>query len=121
MGFVTGSTKEIPGDFKDLAKESGILHLFAASGLHLGIFIGSIQYLGNLCFSKRKWISLFLSLSLGFIYLAALDFPVSFLRAYLFVFLTLTASLFYRKIGPSDLLLSPLLVLHFFYFTIFLA
>ncbi|TGK85205.1 ComEC/Rec2 family competence protein [Leptospira bourretii] len=121
MGFVTGSTKEIPGDFKDLAKESGILHLFAASGLHLGIFIGSLQYLGNLCFSKRKWISLFLSLSLGFLYLAALDFPVSFLRAYLFVFLTLTASLFYRKIGPSDLLLFSSACIAFFLFYDFLS
>lgn len=81
MGFVTGSTKEIPGSFKDIAKESGILHLFAASGLHLGIFIGSLQFLGNLCFRKRKWISLILSLGVGFLYLAALDFPVSFLRS----------------------------------------
>ncbi|PKA23561.1 competence protein [Leptospira sp. mixed culture ATI2-C-A1] len=121
MGFVTGSTKEIPGDFKDLAKESGILHLFAASGLHLGIFVGSIQFFGNLCFPKRKWISLFLSLSLGFIYLAALDFPVSFLRAYLFVFLTLIASLFYRKIGPADLLIISSACIAFFLFYDFLS
>ncbi|PJZ85494.1 ComEC/Rec2 family competence protein [Leptospira harrisiae] len=121
MGFVTGSTKEIPGNFKDLAKESGILHLFAASGLHLGIFIGSIQFFGNLCFPKRKWISLFLSLSLGFLYLVALDFPVSFLRAYLFVFLTLTASLFYRKIGSADLLVISSACIAFFLYYDFLS
>ncbi|TGK92734.1 ComEC/Rec2 family competence protein [Leptospira brenneri] len=121
MGFVTGSTKEISGSFKDIAKESGILHLFAASGLHLGIFMGSLQFLGNLCFSKRKWISLLVSLGLGFLYLAALDFPVSFLRAYLFVFLSLTASLFYRKIGPADLLVIASACIAFFLFYDFLS
>ncbi|TGK84619.1 ComEC/Rec2 family competence protein [Leptospira noumeaensis] len=121
MGLVTGSTKEIPGSFKEMAKESGILHLFAASGLHLGIFIGSLQFIGNLCFTKNKWISLILSLGLGFIYLAALDFPVSFLRAYLFVFLSLTASLFYRKIGPADLLVISSACVAFFLFYDFLS
>lgn len=121
MGFVTGSTKEIPGNFKDIAKESGILHLFAASGLHLGIFIGSLQCFGNLCFRKRKWISLLLSLGVGFLYLVALDFPVSFLRAYLFVFLSLVASLFYRKIGPSDLLAISSGCIAFFLFYDFLS
>ncbi|EMY68925.1 ComEC/Rec2 family competence protein [Leptospira vanthielii] len=121
MGFVTGSTKEIPGSFKDIAKESGILHLFAASGLHLGIFIGSLQFLGNLCFRKKKWISIILSLGVGFLYLSALDFPVSFLRAYLFVFLSLTASLFYRKIGPADLLAISTACIAFFLFYDFLS
>ncbi|MCT8333090.1 ComEC/Rec2 family competence protein [Leptospira sp. 85282-16] len=121
MGFVTGSTKEIPESFKDLAKESGILHLFAASGLHLGIFIGSLQFLGNLCFRKRKWISLILSLGVGFLYLYALDFPVSFLRAYLFVFLSLVASLFFRKIGPADLLVVSSAFIAFFLFYDFLS
>ncbi|TGL85993.1 ComEC/Rec2 family competence protein [Leptospira congkakensis] len=121
MGLVTGSTKEIPPSFKEMAKESGILHLFAASGLHLGIFIGSLQFIGNLCFSKQKWISLLLSLGLGFLYLSALDFPVSFLRAYLFVFLSLTASLFYRKIGPADLLVISSASIAFFLFYDFLS
>ncbi|MCW7494458.1 ComEC/Rec2 family competence protein [Leptospira sp. 2 VSF19] len=121
MGFVTGSTKEIPGSFKDLSKESGILHLFAASGLHLGIFIGSLQYFGNLCFRKRKWISILISLGVGFLYLFALDFPVSFLRAYLFVFLSLTASLFFRKIGPADLLVISSAYIAFFLFYDFLS
>lgn len=121
MGFVTGSTKEIPRSFKDLSKESGILHLFAASGLHLGIFIGSLQFLGNLCFPKRKWISIILSLGCGFLYLAALDFPVSFLRAYLFVFLSLVASLFFRKIGPADLLTISSAMIAFFLFYDFLS
>ncbi|TGL33543.1 ComEC/Rec2 family competence protein [Leptospira perdikensis] len=121
MGFVTGSTKEIPRSFKDLSKESGILHLFAASGLHLGIFIGSLQFFGNLFFPKRKWISIVLSLGGGFLYLAALDFPVSFLRAYLFVFLSLVASLFFRKIGSADLLAISSAMIAFFLFYDFLS
>ncbi|MCW7462069.1 ComEC/Rec2 family competence protein [Leptospira limi] len=121
LGLVTGSTKEIPKDFKELAKESGILHLFAASGLHLGIFIGSIQFLGNLIFSKHRWLSILLSLGFGFLYLYVLNFPVSFVRAYLFAFLTLVSSLFYRKIAVSDLLIISSATIAFFCFSDFLS
>ncbi|MCW7464364.1 ComEC/Rec2 family competence protein [Leptospira levettii] len=121
LGLVTGSTKEIPKDFKELAKESGILHLFAASGLHLGIFIGSIQFLGNLIFSKNRWLSILLSLGFGFLYLYVLNFPVSFIRAYLFVLLTLVSSLFYRKIAVSDLLFISSATIAFFCFSDFLS
>lgn len=121
LGLVTGSTKEIPKDFKELAKESGILHLFAASGLHLGIFIGSIQFLGNLIFSKHRWLSILLSLGFGFLYLYVLNFPVSFIRAYLFAFLTLVSSLFYRKIAVSDLLIISSATIAFFCFSDFLS
>ncbi|MGV3667887.1 MAG: ComEC/Rec2 family competence protein [Leptospira bouyouniensis] len=121
MGLLTGSTKEIPRDFKELAKESGILHLFAASGLHLGIFIGSLQFLGNLIFIKHRWISILISLGFGFLYLYVLNFPVSFVRAYLFVFLTLVSSLFYRKIAVSDLLIISSAGIAFFLFSDFLS
>ncbi|MBL0953503.1 MAG: ComEC/Rec2 family competence protein [Leptospira sp.] len=121
MGLVTGSTKEIPKDFKELAKESGILHLFAASGLHLGIFIGSIQFLGNLIFSKHRWLSILFSLGFGFLYLYVLNFPVSFVRAYLFAFLTLVSSLFYRKIAVSDLLIISSATIALFCFSDFLS
>ncbi|WP_133122069.1 ComEC/Rec2 family competence protein, partial [Leptospira levettii] len=121
MGLVTGSTKEIPKDFKELAKESGILHLFAASGLHLGIFIGSIQFFGNLIFSKHRWLSILLSLGFGFMYLYVLNFPVSFVRAYLFAFLTLISSLFYRKIAVSDLLIISSATIALFCYSDFLS
>ncbi|MCG6148356.1 ComEC/Rec2 family competence protein [Leptospira levettii] len=121
MGLVTGSTKEIPKDFKELAKESGILHLFAASGLHLGIFIGSIQFFGNLIFSKHRWLSILLSLGFGFMYLYVLNFPVSFVRAYLFAFLTLVSSLFYRKIAVSDLLIISSAIIALFCYSDFLS
>lgn len=121
MGLLSGSTKEIPKDFKEMAKESGILHLFAASGLHLGIFIGSIQCLGNLIFTKHRWISILLSLCLSFLYLYLLNFPVSFVRAYLFAFFTLVSSLFYRKMIVSDLLFISSGVIAFFFFSDFLS
>ncbi|TGM35085.1 ComEC/Rec2 family competence protein [Leptospira biflexa] len=121
LGLVTGSTKEIPKDFKELAKESGILHLFAASGLHLGIFIGALQWFGNFIFTKHRWISILISLGFGFFYLYVLNFPVSFVRAYLFAFLTLVSSLFYRKIAVSDLLFISSAGISFFLFSDFLS
>ncbi|TGL21106.1 ComEC/Rec2 family competence protein [Leptospira yanagawae] len=121
IGLVTGSTKEIPKYFKEIAKESGILHLFAASGLHLGIFIGSIQFFGNLIFAKRRWISILLSLALGWYYLYLLNFPVSFVRAYCFAFFTLLSSIFYRKIAVSDLLIISSAGIAFYLFSDFLS
>ncbi|TGL54100.1 ComEC/Rec2 family competence protein [Leptospira kemamanensis] len=121
IGLVTGSTSEIPRDFKEIAKESGILHLFAASGLHLGIFIGSLQFLGNLIFSKQRWISILLSLGFGWYYLYLLNFPVSFVRAYSFAFFTLVSSLLYRKIAVSDLLIISSAAITFFLFSDFLS
>ncbi|XDD47545.1 ComEC/Rec2 family competence protein [Leptospira sp. WS39.C2] len=121
FGLVSGSTKEIPKDFKELAKESGILHLFAASGLHLGIFIGSLQFIGNLIFTKHRWISILISLGIGFLYLYVLNFPVSFVRAYLFALFTLGSSLFYRRIAVSDLLIISSAIIAFFFFSDFLS
>ncbi|TGL72161.1 ComEC/Rec2 family competence protein [Leptospira jelokensis] len=121
IGLVTGSTKEIPKDFKEIAKESGILHLFAASGLHLGIFIGSLQFFGNLIFTQKRWISILLSLALGWYYLYLLNFPVSFVRAYCFAFFTLLSSILYRKIAVSDLLIISSAGIAFFLFSDFLS
>ncbi len=112
LGLVLGDAKNLSSEFKHKAKEGGILHLFAASGLHLGILLGCL-------FSILKRIP-FLGYSIprifpvffGFVYLAMLGFPVSLARAWVFASWFLIQSLFFRKSRSADLLLGSAGILY---------
>ncbi|WP_108972522.1 ComEC/Rec2 family competence protein [Leptospira ryugenii] len=103
-GLLMGSSKELPHEIKERARESGILHLFAASGLHLGVFLGVCFLVTKIAFPKQRLLSVIFILSLGFAYLFALNFPVSFIRAYLFAFYHILGKYFYRQGQPADTL-----------------
>lgn len=105
MGLFFGDANYLDNEFKEKVRQGGVLHLFAASGLHIGVFIGFIYF-----FSKRIWFFNFYTerifpLLIAFSYLYILDFPVSLLRAYIFTSLLVLGSLFFRKIKPIDLIL----------------
>lgn len=103
-GFVLGSSRYLPEDIKIRAREGGVLHLFAASGLHLGIFIGFSLYLFKKIFFYQRVLPYLLALLFGFIYLLLLGFPVSFLRAYSFAVYSLFGILAYKKTHAADTL-----------------
>ncbi len=103
-GLVLGTSKSLPSSLKEKAKKGGVLHLFAASGLHLGIFLGVFLFTFKKLFWFSRILPLILSLLLGFVYLYCLDFPVSFIRAYSFAFYSFIGTIFYRKAHPSDIL-----------------
>lgn len=105
MGLFFGDANYLENEFKEKVREGGVLHLFAASGLHIGVFIGFIYF-----FSKRIWFFNFYTerifpLLVAFSYLYILDFPVSLLRAYIFTSLLVLGSIFFRKIKSIDLIL----------------
>ncbi|TGK01341.1 ComEC/Rec2 family competence protein [Leptospira langatensis] len=105
LGLVLGDAKNLSKDFKKKAKEGGILHLFAASGLHLGILIGCLFSL----FKRMPFLGYslprILPVLLGFLYLAMLGFPISLARAWVFSTWILLQSLLFRRSRPTDLLL----------------
>ncbi|MCG6192072.1 ComEC/Rec2 family competence protein [Leptospira sp. FAT2] len=105
LGLLFGEAKQLSKDFKEKAKEGGILHLFAASGLHLGILMGVQFRLLNLIPSFGHRLPRILPLLTGFLYLSALGYPVSLTRAWIFAGMLLLQGLFYRKLRPIDLLL----------------
>ncbi|MDF3821028.1 ComEC/Rec2 family competence protein [Leptospira sp. 96542] len=121
LGFVTGSSKGLPKEFYKQSQMAGVLHLFAASGLHLGIFMGSIFIVFSFLFPNYKIIPMILSLSLGLVYLYLLDFPVSFFRAYVFGFYTLFGNFFFRKVFPMDLLVITSAFIILFFYSDFLS
>ncbi|PJZ27447.1 competence protein [Leptospira hartskeerlii] len=106
LGLVLGDAKGLDKEFKKNAREGGILHLFAASGLHLGILIGCIfTVLKRIPFLGYS-IPRILPALFGLIYLACLGFPISLARAWIFSAWILLQSLFFRKSKPADMLLS---------------
>lgn len=105
MGLIFGDTSYLPPSFMKKAKEGGILHLFAASGLHIGILIATIFYLLKWSRISGYYSSRIVPVVLSYLYLDILNFPTSLLRAYFFAFLIAFSSCYFRKINPMDLLI----------------
>ncbi len=103
-GLVLGSSRHLPSEIKTQAREGGILHLFAASGLHLGIFIGVTLFIFKKVAGFYRPLPYLLSLLCGFLYLLVLGFPVSFLRAYSFAVYSFLGIIVYRKTLSADTL-----------------
>lgn len=120
-GLVFGSITSLPYSWKQRTKRTGLLHLFAASGLHLGIFVGSLYFLLSKLFQRIPLLPFASSLSIGFLYLYFLDFPVSFLRAFIFAIYTMFGSYFHRKIVSIDLILYASASILVFQFSDFLS
>lgn len=106
LGLVLGDAKGLDKEFKKNAREGGILHLFAASGLHLGILIGCMFFILKRIPFLGYHIPRILPVLLGLIYLTCLGFPISLARAWIFATWILLQSLFFRKSRPTDLLIS---------------
>ncbi|TGK08324.1 ComEC/Rec2 family competence protein [Leptospira selangorensis] len=106
LGLVLGDSKGLDKEFKKNAREGGILHLFAASGLHLGILIGCMFAVLKRIPFLGYYIPRILPVLFGLLYLACLGFPISLARAWIFSAWILLQSLFFRKSKPADLLIS---------------
>jgi len=105
MGLVFGDLSYINNDFKNASKEGGIIHLFAASGLHLGIILGVFGYSLEKLFKMNYYISKFLPIVFGFIYLYLLGFPISLTRAYFFACFWVLTKVTYRKSNPLNMMI----------------
>lgn len=113
LGLVLGDSRALNKEFKQNAKEGGILHLFAASGLHLGILLASIYaFLKRIPSLGFKFPRIF-PVCVGWMYLAALGFPMSLARAWVFSSVLLLQNLAYRKQRSVDLLLGSIGILYF--------
>ncbi|XDD50656.1 ComEC/Rec2 family competence protein [Leptospira sp. WS92.C1] len=111
LGLIFGEPKQLSKEFKQKAKEGGILHLFAASGLHLGILMGvQFSILSRIPGLGHNFPRI-IPLLTGFIYLSALGYPVSLARAWIFAGMLLFQGLFFRNLRPVDLLLGSAWIL----------
>lgn len=120
MGLIFGDTSYLDNNFKTASREGGIIHLFAASGLHLGIFLGSLSFLSTRVLKLNYYPGKLVPILFGFGYLYLLNFPVSLSRAYLFAFLWTLGKLLFRNINPLNLLIICSTIISLFQFNSFL-
>jgi len=78
-GILIGDKQDFSTDLSNAFRLSGLSHIVAVSGLHIGIFIMFISF-GTSLFSSRK-LQAFIMLLMIFIYVVIADFQPSILRA----------------------------------------
>jgi len=113
LGIMLGKSGYMDREFKKNVLELGILHLFAASGLHLGILYLCFYIPLSFLFGKKHPVSLLLPLPVCFMYLFLLAFPISLLRAFSFLFFNGIKSIVHRRLSTGNYIVNTALVLFF--------
>ena len=113
LGLLLGRSSYIPYELKKDTRELGILHLFAASGLHMGIFYLCFFAPLSLIWGRKSKLALIFPLLPCFFYMHILGFPISLLRAFTFLSLHALQSILYRKLNIHDLLLNTAIIVLF--------
>ena len=116
--ILLGSKGGVDPDAKELFQKTGIAHLFAISGLHVGVFFESLSFLFEKILGKRCGSAV--TLVLLWLYVAMTGASVSALRAAFMLTFRKGASLLYKEEDPlvtlaesalAILLIQPLEVL----------
>ncbi len=111
IGIVLGNSNYLDKEQKDKIKKLGLLHLFAASGLHLGIVFVSIFYPMSKIFGKKHFLSFIVPLPFLWLYLFILDFPFTLMRAFIFISSMAFLTLVHKKFNIYDLLVNSFLIM----------
>jgi ComEC/Rec2-related protein len=80
--FIFGIKDDLSDDYKNIFIQSGTMHLFAVSGLHIGCLYVALMWLFKL-FGNKQNFSMIVTLFLLVGYLYLVNFSVSSTRAYL--------------------------------------
>ncbi len=84
--FLFGDKSELSSEQKVIFRNSGTMHLFAVSGLHVGCLFFAINFLfRSINFSQKNNILATMIILYGYLYLV--DFSVSSTRAYIMLFI----------------------------------
>lgn len=98
-------------DFLDASRFIGIAHIFAVSGLHLGLVAGVISWLCKKC-KANKWIDYIVVLLFSLFYAIMVGMSVSVMRALLMLVVYKTNKLLgYRYSAINSLSLSCIIIL----------
>ncbi len=111
IGLVLGNSNWMDKETKDKIKKLGLLHLFAASGLHLGIIFYVLFFPLSKVFGKKHFISYLLPLPFLLFYLYLLNFPYTLVRAFIFIAIIGLLMLIHKKSNSFDVLLNTFIVM----------
>lgn len=91
---------------------AGLSHLFAVSGLHIAILYGFLKMVSKFFFKRNHWLPSVVLLSILLLFISIIGFPVSAVRAFVFIAILSLSKLARRKYDLLNaLLLAAFLVL----------
>ena len=113
MAFIFGNKELLELHQLDLFKKTSTMHLFAVSGLHIGLAFVLVNKILNM-FIIRSLFLLPICLVIIFFYVQLVGYPVSACRAFLMIVIWRSSKVVFRKSNPlSALGWSALLLLTF--------
>ena len=95
--ILLGDNTRIKKDLKDRIRYIGLSHIFAMSGLHIGLVIAIFYFIFKKTVKNKRLIEILLLVSITLYYLSVKESP-SFTRAYIMAVVYLLGKLFYEKI-----------------------
>ena len=95
--ILLGDNTRIKKDLKDKIRYIGLSHIFAMSGLHIGLVIVIFYFIFKKTVKNKRLIEILLLISITLYYLSVKESP-SFTRAYIMAVVYLLGKLFYEKI-----------------------
>ena len=96
--ILLGDNTRIKKDLKDKIRYIGLSHIFAMSGLHIGLVIVIFYFVFKKTVKNKRLIEILLLISITLYYLSVKESP-SFTRAYIMAVVYLLGKLFYEKIN----------------------
>jgi len=96
--ILLGDNTRIRKDLKDKIRYIGLSHIFAMSGLHIGLVIAIFYFIFKKTMKNKRLIEILLLVSITLYYLSVKESP-SFTRAYIMAVVYLLGKLFYEKIN----------------------
>lgn len=95
--ILLGDNTRIKKDLKDKIRYIGLSHIFAMSGLHIGLVIAIFYFIFKKTIKNKRLIEILLLVSITLYYLSVKESP-SFIRAYIMAVVYLLGKLFYEKV-----------------------
>lgn len=95
--ILLGDNTRIRKDLQDKIRYVGLSHIFAMSGLHIGLVIAIFYFIFKKTIKNKKIIEVLLLISITLYYLSVKESP-SFTRAYIMAVVYLLGKLFYEKV-----------------------
>ena len=110
--FILGDNSDIPNDIKNIYQNIGISHLFAVSGMHVGLLSSILLRILKICNVNQLPQFLIIVLFL-FLYMFLTDFSPSILRASIFFILISLNKMFSFKVKIINVLLLTISIILF--------
>ena len=95
--ILLGDNTRIRKDLKEKIRYIGLSHIFAMSGLHIGLVITIFYFIFKKTIKNKRLIEILLLVSITLYYLSVKESP-SFTRAYIMAVVYLLGKIFYEKV-----------------------